>query len=259
MTAFTRITRAISEAIFPARCPACRAFFSPHRAVMRQGDFQKGLDLSAVVCPSCAERFTPVTSPLCTCCGAVFESREGEDHLCEACLRSDRYFHRARAAGVFDETLMSLIHQYKYHGKTRLAHSLGMLLLGTYIDIFGQDRIDLLIPVPLHPKRFRQRGFNQAYLLIRDWRRRYHPVPPVERHLLFRKRWTVPQTGLGRRERIRNIRKAFGVECAAKIDGKKILLIDDVYTTGATVNECARTLCKAGAKEVDILTLARAR
>jgi len=215
--------------------------------------------MASFVCPACAERFKTVTSPICKCCGAVFGSPEGEDHLCETCILSKRHFRTARAFGVYDGTLMTLIHQFKYQGKTRLAAPLGKMLLGTYRNGFHKKKIDLIIPVPLHARRFRQRGFNQAYLLVRGWHRRYPPVPAIEKDVLFRKRWTEPQTGLGKRERIRNIKKAFTAERTAKIEGKNILLIDDVYTTGATVGECAQTLLKAGAKQVDVLTLARAQ
>ena len=259
MKASARITRAIVEAIFPATCPVCRSFFSPSQEVIKQGDYQGNLKLSAFVCPVCAERFFPVTSPICRCCGAVFGSTEGEDHLCETCILSARHFRTARAFGVYDQTLMTLIHRFKYQGKIRLAHPLGRMLLGTYLKVFRQKKIDLIIPVPLHIRRFRQRGFNQAYLMIRDWKRLYPPIPPVEKDVIFRKRWTVPQTGLGRRERIRNIKKAFEAERTATIEGKNLLLVDDVYTTGATVSECALALRKAGAKQVDVLTLARAQ
>ncbi|PLX53179.1 MAG: hypothetical protein C0611_06545, partial [Desulfobacteraceae bacterium] len=84
------------------------------------------------------------------------------------------------------------------------------------------------------------------------------PVIPVGGDILVRKRWTEPQTGLGRKERLKNIKNAFGVSDSSKVKGKKILLVDDVYTTGATVNECAKVLMKAGAACVDVLTLARA-
>jgi ComF family protein len=259
MKALARITRAVGEAIFPATCPVCRSFFSPSKGVIKKGGFYGNIKLSAFICPVCAERFIPITSPLCKCCGAVFGSPEGEDHLCETCLLSPRHFRTARAFGVYDQTLMTLIHQFKYRGKIRLAHPLGMMLLGTYLKVFRKKKIDLIVPVPLHIRRLRQRGFNQAYLLVRDWKRRHAPMPPIEKDVLFRKNWTAPQTGLGRRERIRNIKKAFEAEKTATVEGKNILLVDDVYTTGATVDECALALRKAGAEQVDVLTLARAQ
>jgi len=154
---------------------------------------------------------------------------------------------------------MALIHQFKYQGNIRLARPLGLMLLNTFMHFFSPGNIDMIVPVPLHAKRFRQRGCNQAYLLVKDWRRCDPTLPPVERDALFRIRRTDPQTGLGREERNKNIKQAFSVEEDHKTQGKKILLVDDVYTTGATVNECARVLRAAGAKQVDVLTLARAQ
>ncbi len=120
------------------------------------------------------------------------------------------------------------------------------------LDLSG---IDAILPVPLHPSRERERGFNQAYILAKLLSRR-HGVP-VLKGLLRRIRPTPPQAGK-RRERIRNVRGAFRVHHPEQIRGRSILLVDDVYTTGATVNECARVLMKAGARGVWVYTLARA-
>ena len=128
-------------------------------------------------------------------------------------------------------------------------------------DIEG---IDLVVPVPLHARRLKTRGFNQAFLLVKDW-----PCfagasginitdSLIDRHLFVRDRWTEPQTGLNRKERMGNIKGAFSVTDASKISGKRILLVDDVYTTGATADECSRVLVNNGAEQVDVLTLARA-
>lgn len=122
----------------------------------------------------------------------------------------------------------------------------------------------MVIPVPLHERKLRIRGFNPSFLLVRNWARIFEmlnghlPVIPVEKDILARKKWTAPQTGLGRKERLQNIKNAFAVKDTSKINGKKILLVDDVYTTGATANECAKVLLKGGSKQVDVLTLARA-
>lgn len=215
--------------------------------------------LASFICPACRKRFIPVTSPVCKRCGAVFGTPEGEDHLCQPCIVTAKQFHSARSTGLYDQTLMALIHQFKYRGNIRLAHPLGMMLLGTYLQFFQPENIDLIVPVPLHARRFRQRGFNQAYLLVKDWKQCNPSMPSVEKDVLFRTRWTDPQTGLGRKDRVKNIQKAFSVNQSQKVRGKKILLVDDVYTTGATVNECARILRTAGAEQVNVLTLARAQ
>jgi ComF family protein len=115
---------------------------------------------------------------------------------------------------------------------------------------------ELILPVPLHPKRLRWRGFNQSVLLARQVSRAYNT--PMDPFVLVRRRETPPQTQLTEEERRKNMRGAFAVNPNKPIKNKAILLIDDVYTSGATVNECSRTLRRAGAKNVYILTLARA-
>jgi ComF family protein len=194
----------------------------------------------------------------------MFTSREGEDHLCGECLESPKKFRTARAFGVYDKALMTLIHCFKYNGKIQLACPLGKLLLSSFNLYWNLNSIDMIIPVPLHVKRFRTRGFNQAFLLVKDWDKIAAtwnvklPVMQIERHALVRNRWTEPQTGLGRKKRMANIKNAFSLKNSPKIIGKRILLVDDVLTTGATANECAKVLLRGGAGQVDVLTLARA-
>lgn len=122
----------------------------------------------------------------------------------------------------------------------------------------------MVTPVPLHRRRFSQRGFNQAYLLVRHWPRFLQAEdavaekPCILKQALVRHRPTRPQTGLGRRERLSNLKGAFALASGVSVAGKAILLVDDVMTTGTTVDECARVLTAAGAGRVDVLTLARA-
>jgi ComF family protein len=206
----------------------------------------------------------PVESPLCNCCGIPFAGRQGQDHFCGACLASGNQFGIARAALVYNETATEIIHNLKYRGKIQLAGPLGELLLTAFRFFWDIDGIDMVLPVPLHPGRLRQRGFNQAYLLIWSWPHlaaRYGndlALIRIERDLLIRTKPTAPQSALGRDQRADNIKDAFDLKRHDAVAGKKILLIDDVYTTGATANECGRLLLDRGAQKVDVLTLARA-
>jgi ComF family protein len=213
--------------------------------------------MAPFLCPVCRNDFTPVVSPMCPACGQMFAGRSGADHLCEACIRKPRAFCTARAAGLYTGALRETIHLLKYRGKIVLAPPLGRLLWETFVASGRAEQTELVVPVPLHPRRMRHRGFNQAYLLVRRW-----PLtggfPAVERSALIRQRWTQPQTGLGRRMRVDNIKNAFRVPEASLVKDRQILLVDDVLTTGATVEECAHALLRAGAKRVDVLTLARA-
>ena len=137
-----------------------------------------------------------------------------------------------------------------------LAIPLGRLLFDTFRHYWTAGDIDVVAPVPLHRQRFRQRGFNQAYLLVRRWALPEDTV--VIRDLLVRIRATAPQTGLDRQQRRINIRKAFSVNRHGQSAGKRVLLVDDVLTTGATADACTDALIRDGATRVDVLTLARA-
>jgi ComF family protein len=205
-----------------------------------------------------------VESPLCTCCGIPFKSRQGQDHYCGACIASGKKFGIARAPLVYDRIITEVIHCFKYRGKVQLARPLSELLLVAFLTFWEKGGIDIVLPVPLHPSRIRMRGFNQAYLLIRSWPSLAAHYScdlshiRIERDVLIRTMPTTPQSALDRTQRARNIKNAFGLDRQEVIVGKKILLIDDVYTTGATVNECGRLLLSRGAQKVDVLTLARA-
>jgi len=224
--------------------------------------------MNRFLCPDCLMDFQPVRSPLCCRCGAVFTAFDGEDHLCESCIRAPRHFHQARAAGIYEGALRRMIQDFKFHGKIHLARPLGLLMLHAFYGMYALNASIVpgtIVPVPLHSGRLRMRGFNQAFLLatqITDLSRQ-HPEPEflaleADRDILVRCRSTHPQTGLNKDRRKSNIAGAFRVNSPEKVYGKHILLVDDVYTTGATVDECARVLLQAKAARVDVLTLARA-
>jgi ComF family protein len=297
-----RVVDAVKEAFFPTRCLTCGSFYRVDKLfpnnlksilqTLNCGDlkdffsgsfFKAGkpysdtfeYDSSAearlfailtapFLCAKCANTFLTVESPLCPACGIVFKSRVGEDHLCGECLSTPKSYGMARSAGVYDKVLMDAIHCLKYNGKIQLARPLGVLLFIIFCRYWNENRPNLIIPVPLHNKKIRRRGFNPSSLLVREWAaitralEDGHSGIPVSEDILLRTRWTKSQTGLGRKERSKNIKNAFSVNETSRINGKKILLIDDVYTTGATAKECAKVLLNAGASHVDVLTLARA-
>jgi ComF family protein len=265
------------DTVFPPRCLVCNRLFKP--TVTQPGADQPAnakieiIDtspesyqlLASYCCPECMSTFTVISAPLCSGCGIMFKSRQGRNHFCGDCITQPKKFRIARAAVTNNQQLMTAIHRFKYAGKIQLAGLLGGLMLNAYRRFWEQEKFDLVLPVPLHINKFRKRGFNQSYLLIRSWKSISNPTAvelstiPVSTDILIKNKATLPQTGLGRQQRLKNIQGAFSIRDPHKVNAKKVLLIDDVYTTGATVNECARMLLNAGAELVDVLTVARAR
>lgn len=209
-----------------------------------------------IVCRECLDRLDAPGGPVCVCCGRFF-ARGGEAHLCGECLEKPPPFSRHRSAGVYDGVLRGLILVFKY-GK---AQALGGLLAGFMCrapalqgeDIFAG--VDYVVPVPLHRRRKRRRGFNQALVLSRELAKR-KKLRVLARGLV-RVKDSPPQASLGALERGRNIKGVFRPAKRRRLKGKIILLVDDVYTTGATVKECSLALLEAGAAEVRVVTVAR--
>jgi ComF family protein len=271
--------KTLHRIVFPPKCLVCSRFFHPPDSdnTIVAADFEcepgptplsvpSQLDrlLSTFLCQACIRELVAVESPICDCCGLPTKSRQGVDHRCGDCISEPKNFRIARAPLIYEQILTRVIHCFKYKGKVQLANPLAELLLTAFRLFWEPDSIDIILPVPLHKKRFRMRGFNQAYLLVSSWNilARQHPdhqIPfQIERNLLVRAQATVPQSALGRAQRAANIKNAFDLNEPNQVIDKRILLIDDVYTTGATVNECARLLLNADAGHVDVLTLARA-
>ena len=176
-------------------------------------------------------------------CGEPAPAIEG---LCGLCIKGEYAFDFARSALLFTHTLREMIHHLKYSDRVSLANPLGDILK----DCLEREPFtgNLIIPVPLHASRQRQRGFNQAELIASRL------VRPVDTHLLRRRKDTPSQTGLTRNQRKRNLAAAF--EARRELKGT-VIVVDDVYTTGSTMNEIARTLKRAGAERVEVLTVAR--
>jgi len=235
------------DLIYPPRCGVCQTFIWENRAT------HEGEEIG--FCRDCFNAFEKVTSPLCPLCGRPFSVGSGEDHTCEPCLKKRPHYDIARAPYLYQGPLMTAIHDLKYAKKSHLARSLGPLLASYAETWLGRDDSLLVMPVPLHPNRLRERGFNQSLLLAR------HVASRIGADLdylsLRRVRHTQPQTTLTSDERRKNVRRAFGVVGHASLKERSVLLIDDVATTGSTLSECARALKKAGVKEVYCLVLAR--
>ena len=220
------------------------------------------------ICRSCWADLQPWCGPVCARCGLPFASPQALDSAlaeCGACRRDEPAFDGAGAFGLYTGKLRRVVLRLKFSGDTRLGRRLGQLLASAWAALpRGADfNSPVIIPVPLHPSRRRERGFNQSDLLAEGLVRalRKHQgatVPAVAKSWLLRQRATPPQTGLSVAARRENLRGAFAVVKPAEVRGRTIVLVDDVMTTGATISACARALKHAGAARVLGLTLARA-
>ena len=217
--------------LFPPRCVGCR----------RTG---------AWLCVECLDQIPLVEPPFCARCG----DRVVADGLCARCQSSPLQIERIRSAAYFEGVLRKAMHGFKYRRRTALAGPLGGLMAACWAQ--HSMPVDVIVPVPLHAARLRQRGYNQAALLAREMARRVGLV--VDERTLVRQRATAPQIKLDARQRKENVRDAFYCSCNA-LAGRRVLLIDDVCTTGATLEACAVALYEGGARSVQALTLARAR
>jgi ComF family protein len=236
---FKNLSSTILEFFLPRLCLFCGA------AV--------GEEAAAAVCPECEAQIDWVESPLCTCCGRMFDSRDVADHTCGDCQTDPPPFARARAAALYDGPVAQAIKRFKFNRQMAMLPVMQLWLKRPLCRELAAAA-DLLVPVPLHKRRLKTRGFNQALLLARAI-----PELPCSREAVVRTRHTVPQVELKPRERQANVKGAFAVSDAAQVKGKRVLLVDDLYTTGATVKECARVLRRAGARRVEVLTVARVR
>lgn len=182
--------------------------------------------------------------------------------MCGACLAHRPHFVRAHAWACYptdngvEHPLRQVIQKFKYGRKVALGKPLGQLMARGCEEFLVSFRAEMIIPVPLHPRRLRWRGFNQSVLLGRQISRVYEI--PLDPFALRRVKDTPPQTQLTEEDRRRNMRGAFTLSRQTSIKSKRLLLVDDVYTSGATVNECSRVLKRGGARAVYVLALARA-
>ena len=214
------------------------------------------VDADGMIAPALWQELNFISPPYCKKCGLPFDFEYEVDNatICGACLQEPPRFDTARSALTYNEASRKLLLKFKYGDQQHAANTFARWLRNALEDI---DSIDLIIPTPLHPRRLWQRRFNQSALLAKALGRLTNQT--VTGQVLKRRRFTAPQKGLSRKSRQKNVRMAFYVppKMRERIAGKNILLIDDVLTSGATVNECAKALKSSGAKKVHALTVAR--
>ncbi len=217
--------------LFPPRCVGCR-------------------QVGSWLCPECRNTIELLSPPLCPRCGIPTPGGK----LCPRCQRAALQIDGARSVAFFDGPVREAIHRLKYSNVRDLAVPLGEMMVSYWQDV--RLPAEVIVPVPLHTRRLRERGYNQAALLARELGRGVGL--PVLEDALVRVRETSPQVDLNAEERKENVRGAF--HCPAdQLADKDVLLIDDVYTTGATLEACSLALRQRGVRTVWALTLARAR
>lgn len=229
--------------LLPPRCLKCGKILSARNGL----------------CAECFNKIRFISAPMCYCCGRPFVDTIGvkfaTKQLCGQCLQKKKHlFKMQRSAFVYDDESKDLILDLKFRDKTANAETLANMLYAAGTDIWAQ-RPDMLIPVPIHRLRLIKRRYNQSAELAKYLSRKTQI--PTDFDSLTRCRNTIPQVELSGRARRNNLKQAFTVVAPQNIKGKKVVLIDDVSTTGSTLNECAKALHKAGAAEIYALTLAR--
>ena len=228
--------------LFPSQCDTCNALLS-------DGD-------PPLFCRRCWETIRPITDPTCSVCGipnpsAAYTSNDAENE-CHSCRKHPPSFETATAIFRYAGVLANALQRMKYRSRTSLTGPLTCLMCEHLPRL---NEVDAVLAVPLHITRLRKREFNQSLSLATPIARQLG-VPLIVDNLV-RTRQTPPQTTLEWKERHANVRNAFFVRRPEELEKMSLLLVDDVLTTGSTVNECARTLRNAGAKSIHVLTLAR--
>jgi competence protein ComFC len=229
---------------YPSLCQICKE----ERATADEG----------YVCASCwsgKEGVRFITAPFCERCGLPFEGEIGGNFTCSNCQDVELHFSWARSAVKAKGVVLEVIHRYKYQRALWFEPFLADLLIREARPLLQNVKWDFIVPVPLHPVKQREREFNQAELLSKRLSQAIEV--PLNTKLLRRVEPTRTQTQLTREQRAENVKRAFAMIDGQKLSGEKIVLLDDVLTTGATTNACARVLRQAGASEVCVWTLAR--
>ena len=228
----SRVSEYILNLLYPPVCPFC-------------GGIYKG-----GVCPECRKKLTVITEPRCIHCGKPLDREEQE--YCADCRKKDSYITQGRALWVHSDPVPRAVYRFKYHNRRGYGVVFAREMAGHYEEWIRKCKIDLIVPVPLHPSKKRKRGFNQAEILAKTLSE--ETGIPVRTDVLFRIRKTKPQKELGPSERKANLKGAFAVSASWKAAGN-VLLVDDIYTTGSTAERCAYMLKRAGVQNVWFLTI----
>lgn len=218
--------------VYPRRCPICEEVLAPKDKLIHR---------------NCRNQLIFIQEPKCMRCGKPMEQSEQE--YCFDCNNHMFHYLRGFPCLKYDKRMSKSISAFKYKGKREFADFYVSELLGLYEEQFKQLKLDVLIPIPLHSSKYKERGFNQAEIIARGISQSIQV--PVDTRMLIRTRKTLPQKELNDKERLRNLEQAFELGIKNQSKGyQKVLLVDDIYTTGSTIESCAKLLVLAGVRDV---------
>jgi competence protein ComFC len=230
------LVESIVNIIYPNLCCTCKAQLS-------EGE--------RLLCKKCSEEIKIIPTPHCIKCGRHLPVKG----ICGECRSGRHLLESVYCACIFDGVMKECIHNFKYKNRLTLMQIFKDIVFEFAIDNPFMENVDIVVPVPLHPARLRQRAYNQSVIIASEIAHTFSL--PLEDRILKKIKNTRPQSALDKNKRQQNIKGSFALKKPSFVKGKRILLVDDVFTTGATANECASVLLKAGAKSVSCFTLAR--
>ncbi|MCA1962012.1 MAG: ComF family protein [Desulfomonile sp.] len=237
----TALMRAVADLILPRTCSFCES--------------AAPLESNEVLCSACRGALREIAPPLCQKCGLPVQTLlpDGPE-FCGRCLSSSPVFGAARYGFSYEESLRLAILRFKFYGGLSLGSALASLLTEAFDRHFNRQAYDVIVPMPIHPRRLIERGFNQAVILAEGLSAAIGI--PVDRTSFCKIKDTPPQVGLTEAQRAANLRGSFAVSRPERLKGRRVLLVDDVCTTGSTIAYAAQTISKTAPARVDVLALA---
>jgi len=234
--------QSVIRLVYPASCPVCRIPLLLNERYL---------------CSHCTLKIKSIPDPKCIKCARPLPPYGPARTLCPACISKRPAYHRGFALVTYEPQVKTIFHEIKFQKKPWLLKVFSKLLSDFVHSSLTLTHYDLVVPVPLDWRKARERGFNQAELIARMLEKTNSKSKIKVCQMIKKTKKTIPQSQLKRSERLNNLNRAFSIKRPGEINGKHILLVDDIFTTGSTVNECARLLKEHGAERVDFFTIAR--
>lgn len=250
--------------IYPDICIVCQKFFEPQKRINPDRIFNPEFEqvFYNQLCKRCIKKYKTFSGPVCARCGRLLNIHDFENALCEDCLTKKSSLDKIRSCFLFRDSVVDIVHMLKYNHKVYLIKKASYFILKAFLDLYTQNPPDIVIPVPMHSSGLRKRGYNQTYLMACEasgLAQKYGLFfPEVRSDILLKTKKTESQTELDHNSRKKNLENVFKVKQPLSVKSRKILIVDDVMTTGTTLDKCAKELLKNGAESVDAITFARA-